>query len=588
MKRAITLIWVCVLFSIGGLSTAAQPSAAVGELRTLILPDGSTGSYVLYSPSDLAADAPAPLLVALHGRMWNARSMEATSHLNIQADAGGFRVVYVKSSGYSWQDGWKEAGVPRYETDVRDDIALITAVETEVRSAVAVSDLYYVGYDTGGHMALRMMCERSGEIAGVVLVSSLPWNYWPRMCPETLAAGHVLIIHGDIDTVHLSDGFNSPDFKLAGGIVLRQMGRQELLDIFIQRAGCVDSEAVEQLRVLTGCADGGDVTLVTIPAGGHEWFHAGAYGINQNEADAGALIADWLDGGLSDVTLLTRVPEGSVARTHQMFLPSGYDGTEPLPLVIGLHGRPDTGAGFALITEMDKVAEVEGFGLVFPDGLVNQWNYLGDFVDSDRFHNPNDIRYLEVLIDDLALDINIDRQRVYLMGFSNGGFMTYRVACEVAHPFAGFGVTGALMYPEFEVTCGFARPTPIVIFHGTADGSIRWDGVSHESPDGSPKVFTTRTVLESVGYWAAHNGCTDTDPIKTEFAPQQPTQTQIVQFDFESCAPSADVRFFAMVNAGHVWAGGTRLGYTLGKTPMDINTGQEMWNFFKQFHRDDL
>jgi len=588
MRRLILFFEMLLALGVVGLSATAQDSPAVGDLRSVTLADGGAGSYVLYTPTNLESDTPAPLLIALHGRMSNIRAMEATAHLNAQAEARGFRIAYVKSSGYSWQEGWKEAGVPRFETDPGDDVALLNAVEADISADVTVSDLYYVGYDTGGHMALRMMCERSGDIAGVVLVSSLPWSYWPQACPERLAAGRVLIIHGDIDTIHQPTGFDSPDIMLTDGSVLRQLGREELLSVFIERAGCVDAEAVEQLRVLTGCADGGDISLVTIPAGGHEWFHKGDYIINQAEADAGELIGDWLDGGLSAVTLLTRVPEGSVPRTGQLFLPSSYDGENPLPLVIGLHGRPDSGAGFALITEIDKVAEAEGFALAFPDGLVNQWNYLGDFVDNPQFHSPNDISYLESLIADLALDVNIDRQRVYLMGFSNGGFMTYRTACEVAHPFAGFGVLGALMYPEFEITCAYARPVPMGIFHGTQDLSINWEGLSHASPDGTMKPFSTRSVLESVGYWSAHNQCAIDDGVKTEYEPQVDSATQIIRFDFASCAEGAPVRFLAMVNAGHVWPGGTYLGHRFGNTPMDINAGQEIWEFLSQFHRDDL
>lgn len=590
MRLFIAFLSLTVMLALG-LPAVAQEAVpvAVGTLHTLTLAEDSEGSYILYSPADLASDAPAPLLMVFHGRMSNTRAMEATTKLNAQADSGGFRVAYVKSSGYSWQDGWQEAGVPRYESEPGDDIALITAVEADLNAKVAIDGLYYVGFDTGGHMAARMMCERSGQIAGVVLVSSLPWNYWPQNCPESLSAGRVLILHGDIDTVHQPTGFDSPDIVLNDGSVLRQLGREELLSVFIERAGCADAEAVEQLRVLTGCADSGTVTLVNVPAGGHEWFRAGDYKINQEEADASALIGRWLTDELTEIRLLTRAPAGTVPRTHQLFLPSSYDGTQPLPLMIGLHGRPDTGAGFALISEMDKVAEAEGFALVFPDGLVNQWNYLGDFVDSERFHNPNDLAYLEALIDDLAQDIAIDRQRVYLFGFSNGGFMTYRSACEVSHPFAGFGVVGALMYPEFEVTCVYSRPIPMVVIHGTQDSNIQWNGITHGSPDGTVNIFGTRSVLNSVGFWSAHNQCVIEEAVKTEYELQAETETQVIRFDFENCVKDARVRFFAIISGGHTWPGGTRLAADqFGRTAMDINASQEIWDFLSQFHRDDL
>lgn len=586
MSRFFAFILLCLLLC---LPTAAQEtSRSVGVLHPVEISDEAQGMYVLYSPTDLAPETPAPLLMVLHGRMSNIRAMEAISHLNPQADALGFRVAYVQAGEYSWQDGWKEAGVPRYESGEVDDFGLLTAVEADIAAQVTVNDLYYVGFDTGGHMALSVLCQRSETLAGVVLVSSLPWSYWPNNCPETLSAGRVLIIHGDMDTTHQPNGFESSEITLTDGSQLRQLGREELLNFFIERSGCVDAEAVEQLRVLTDCADGGTVSLVNIPAGGHEWFRAGEYFINQEEADAGALIGQWVNDTLTEVTLLTRAPEKSVARTHQLFVPSSYDATQPIPLVIGLHGKTDTGAGFALITEMDKVAEAEGFAVVFPDGLLNQWNYLGDFVNADLFHYPDDIEYLELLIQDIAVDVNIDPQRVYLMGFSNGGFMTYRVGCEVSHPFAGFGVVSALMYPEFEITCPYARPTPIVIIHGTQDNNILWDGVTHPSPDGTNNVFGTRSVLQSVGYWSARNQCVIDEGVKTEYEPQTDTETQVIRFDFENCVKDARVRFFAIVSGGHTWPGSQRLSASFGRTAMDISGAQEIWDFLSQFHRDDL
>lgn len=585
MRRLVFVcLWLCLSLTV---TTHAAPPPH-GEVMTAVLPDGEEATYILYSPATLAPDTPAPLLVVLHGRMMTMRAMEAISHLNPNAEAHSFRVAYLQSHGYTWQDGWKEAGVPRYEDAPGDDFALVSAIEADLRQRVAVDALYYVGFDTGGHMAARMMCERGGELAGVALVASLPWNYWPRYCPERLEAGRVLIMHGDLDTTHRPEGNDVPSITLEEGQTLHQLSREELLAFFIERSGCTDNPTVGHLRRLTECAAGGDVSLVTVPAGGHEWFRAGDYAFNQKEADAGALIGEWVTDTLTDLTWSTLPPEHFVPRTHHLFLPSDYDGTEALPLVIGLHGRSDTGAGFALLTGMDAVAEAEGFALVYPDGLLNQWNYLGDFVNRDLFHTPDDVAYLERLIDDLAQDVQIDRQRVYLMGFSNGGFMTYRVGCEVRHPFAGFSVLGALMYPEFEVTCPYARPTPIIIFHGTQDQSILWDGVTHPSPDGTSDVFATRSVLNSVGFWTARNQCDIEAAVKTEYEPQ-PEQTQVIRFDFTGCVKEANVRFFAIVGGGHTWPGGTQMPVErFGRTAPDINAGQEIWDFLSQFRRDDL
>src|SRR5690606_10166507 len=192
-----------------------------------------------------------------------------------------------------------------------------------------------------------------------------------------------------------------------------------------------------------------------------------------------------------------------------------------------------SGAGFAAITDFTTVAEEEGFIVVFPDGLNNEWSYLGGIVSGEIFNMPDDVAFLSTLVDDLALDLNVDLSRVYLTGFSNGGFMTYRMACNPEpNRFAAYGVAGALLYPEMEQMCITAPARPVLVEHGTEDTSISWDGITHMPEPGTLAV--TRSVLQSVSFFVARNGCQTADAERTDIPPSD-SETAVVQFDFADC-----------------------------------------------------
>ncbi|KAB2346023.1 alpha/beta hydrolase family esterase [Actinomadura rudentiformis] len=144
---------------------------------------------------------------------------------------------------------------------------------------------------------------------------------------------------------------------------------------------------------------------------------------------------------------------------------------KPLPLVLALHGGLSNMNGFRALTGFDKVSNDKGFLVAYPNGFMTTWN-AGSCCGAAKLGNIKDVDFLSKLIDKLTGAGLADAKRVYVAGFSNGAGMAYRMACERPDKVAGIGVVeGALVTP-----CEPGRPVSAMIFHGTADRSVPFNG----------------------------------------------------------------------------------------------------------------
>src|SRR5690606_5750681 len=106
----------------------------------------------------------------------------------------------------------------------------------------------------------------------------------------------------------------------------------------------------------------------------------------------------------------------------------------------------------------------------------NEWNSIGDLIGSELYPQ-DDVNFLKNLLDDLSVDLNIDQERAYITGYSNGGFITMRMACSGSDRFAAFASVGATFYPWMHDVCLGSDPAPILFMNGSQDISIPFDGI---------------------------------------------------------------------------------------------------------------
>ncbi|MBZ0302449.1 MAG: dienelactone hydrolase family protein [Anaerolineae bacterium] len=267
-------------------------------------------------------------------------------------------------------------------------------------------------------------------------------------------------------------------------------------------------------------------------------------------------------------------------RTYTLHVPPGL--AEPAPVVIILHGRGGTGQQMAVYTGFDELADREGFIALYPDGVEGEWDYVKGvpgYPDAQ-----DDTAFLVGLVDHLAEDYPVDLSRVYVAGFSNGGFMAERIACENSPRFAAYASVAASGFGGMTQICAQSGQSPIVLIHGTADNNVPWQGLSVTR--GERTVYVTYPVPETMAYWAEFNGCGS--ELKTDEVPESGDSPGTgVRILTVTCPPDASVIIYAVLGGGHNWPGrdANFPAQIAGTINRDIDATEVIWTFFAQHQR---
>ncbi len=261
-----------------------------------------------------------------------------------------------------------------------------------------------------------------------------------------------------------------------------------------------------------------------------------------------------------------RQPYNDVERSYRVYIPASYsDDGDPVPLVLVLHGAGGTAAGMESITEFNALAETENFIVVYPDGINNGWND-----GRPGSETINDVRFLGDVVTFVEDSLNIDPLRVYATGYSMGGMMSYRLACELPNRFAAVGSVASTM-PIYQITlCTDTFPVPVIVFQGTDDNVIPWTGVTGGY----------LSAAQTIGYWGSHNACTGDVSVEMmpDAAPTPDDYTLVARHQVGDCA--ADVVLYGIYFGGHTWPGHPFTGAQLGQTTLDIDATVLTWDFF--------
>jgi len=279
---------------------------------------------------------------------------------------------------------------------------------------------------------------------------------------------------------------------------------------------------------------------------------------------------------------------GGVERTYYLHRPVSLTG--PAPMLFVLHGGAGTALQRAAQTGFNSVADREGFVVVYPQGLGNGWN---DGRDTpfllQRHQNADDVAFFKAMIDRLVAEGLADPDRVYLSGGSNGGMMSYRLACEASDSFAAVVTMVANLPEPLAARCQPSRSVPIMMMFGTADPLMPPDGgpVSAFTGDDHGRVISAE---DTIAFWLRNNGCgeelqtgsiEDRDP-----ADGIRTETR----SWSGCRDGATVVTYSMVGAGHGLPGrsankpaaNARVG---GRSTNDFDSSEVTWSFLRQFPR---
>ena len=191
-----------------------------------------------------------------------------------------------------------------------------------------------------------------------------------------------------------------------------------------------------------------------------------------------------------------------VARPYQSHAPGNYDPTKSYPLVILLHGYGVNGITQDLYWAMDAASDEKRFLLAYPDGTKDMrgsrfWNATDNCCNFDNLP-VDDVAYLDAVIADMSALYNVDAKRIYVTGHSNGGYMSYRYACERADKIAAAVILAGLMWKDV-TKCPAKGRVAIAHVHGDMDMSVPYNGGANAP-----------SAMQSVADWARIDGCTGT------------------------------------------------------------------------------
>lgn len=202
-------------------------------------------------------------------------------------------------------------------------------------------------------------------------------------------------------------------------------------------------------------------------------------------------------------------------RPAAVYYPSDYDPGTRYPLVIALHGYGANGAANDLIFGLEERIDREQFILVQPDGTRDQngrrfWNATPECCMFDDLEPVvDDVAYVTQLIDEAQRHFSIDPSRVALVGHSNGGYMSYRYACEKPDRINRIAVlAGSVVLDDQDCPAGSA--TTVLHIHGTDDSVIRYDPYPTETTPAEDDQVHTVGAEETVRRWRVRDGCSET------------------------------------------------------------------------------
>jgi len=235
-----------------------------------------------------------------------------------------------------------------------------------------------------------------------------------------------------------------------------------------------------------------------------------------------------------------------------LLAPTTYDPGEPLPLVVALHGFQQDGPEVEGYFNLTPLVELERFLYIAPSGNTNflglgYWNAESGCCDLFN-NNPNDSAYLRTLIETVQAQFAVDPDRVHLVGYSNGGFMAYRMACDHADLIASLvSLAGATPLPS-DPACDPANPVSVLQVHGTADSVIAYNGGT--VPLGGPHA----SAVQSVETWAVFNQC---DPVSRpvgdpfDLATDVAGAETVVDLYDQNCADGYESELWTMLGSEH-------------------------------------
>jgi polyhydroxybutyrate depolymerase len=266
-------------------------------------------------------------------------------------------------------------------------------------------------------------------------------------------------------------------------------------------------------------------------------------------------------------------------RHHYIHVPAKYDPKEPAAVVLALHGAIMDAKLMEVFTGLSETADKHNFIVVYPNGtgpggFFQTWN-AGL---RNKNNKADDVKYLGKVLDDVEGVLQVNKKRVYVIGLSNGGMMTYRLASEMSARIAAIAsVAGTMPVEKYQP----ARPVSVIHFHGTKDELVPYKGPGEKKEVAD--FMRVRSVDDTVMACVMANACY-AKPTETEIAMKK-DKIKVIRKEFGKGKDDSEVVLYVVENGGHTWPGMTLSPAFLGLSTNNISANELMWDFFKKHAR---
>lgn len=253
-------------------------------------------------------------------------------------------------------------------------------------------------------------------------------------------------------------------------------------------------------------------------------------------------------------------------------------------LVICLHDGGSTPEDMVRLTRrsFNRLAEADNFIVAYPKALNGYWNDgRQDSVSLSHYRNIDDVGFIAKVMDFAVDSFKIEKERIFVTGFSEGGLMTFRLACELTSKIEAFAVVAASLALDQIVECTPDTTISFMMINGTRDPILPYEGgqiIIDTKESGS-----VLSVEEAINYWRMENGCMEKSVSRDVPNTDTFDETRSERTTWDNCKNKDKIVLVEVINGGHTWPGGRQFTNEkiVGKVSQDFDAAEMIWRFFK-------
>jgi polyhydroxybutyrate depolymerase len=267
---------------------------------------------------------------------------------------------------------------------------------------------------------------------------------------------------------------------------------------------------------------------------------------------------------------------GGIPRNYLLHTPSTLPSSKLAPLVLVFHGGGGHDWNMPGFTQVDALADEQGFFVAYPDAVDGNWN------DGRGISTTDDVAFVRALIDEVAHSHSVDPQRIYATGISNGGFFSNRLSCDLADKIAAIASVAATMPEGLVTVCKPSRPVSVLYIQGTKDPLVPINGGKIGFVRGRSRGVCI-SLDEAAKFWRTHDGIS-ADPTVAKISDRVDDGTHVRRETWAAGRDNTEVVVYTIEGGGHTWPGGPQYlpAWLVGKASKNLDATRTIWEFFRQ------